>query len=200
MSGIAVSSDGEYIFLALEEPVSGNQVVVKAARADLSAWFNAYAPAGGSAGNVAATGDPDVIMFFGNFGSGIQVVKHTISTVTNDNISPTGLTTKVANCLAVNPSNVDEVAITVDTDQVVKYTPDGGTNWGDWAITLGFDPTALYTLWSGQYEAHRFFVAGNTGAAVELLYSPNEGVTSDDLASVALAAVANVVGIEVAEV
>lgn len=200
MAAICTTSDGAYIFLALEDSGTGNQVITKVARTDLSSWTAAYEPGGGSAANVAASGNPDRVYFYGNFGSGIQVVKHTVSTGANANVSPTGLTTKVVNCLAVNPSDADELIITVNTDQDVMHSTDAGANWETWDATLAFDATALFALWSGAYELHRYFVAGDVAGTIQLKYSPNEGSSDADQAGAALGAVANVCGVETSDV
>ncbi len=69
MAAIATSADGNHIFMALEDG-SGNQVIVKAARSDLSTWTEVYAPGAGSAANVAMVpSDPDAMLFYGNFGT-----------------------------------------------------------------------------------------------------------------------------------
>lgn len=200
MATIAVSSDGNYIFLALENG-SGNQVIAKAARSDLATWTAAYNPGGGTAANVAAVpGNPDQMIFYGCFGSGIQVIRHTISTVGNANISPTGLTTKVVNCLAVNPSDPLEMWATVDSDQDLKRTVDGGANWTNLNTAIGCDATALETLWSGAYMLDRGFLAGDVGATSGLLYTPNEGATTADQAGATLGAVANITNVETSEI
>lgn len=198
MSAIAASADGAYIFLALEDG-SGNQIIAKAARSDLSTWSAAYQPGAGSACNVAPVpGDADKMLFYGNFDTDVVVILHTISTGANTDISPASLGAKVVNTLAVNPSNSDEIIITVDTDEDILYTADGGDNWATWDAALGFDATALYLLWSGAYEYHRYFTAGNDGTVV-LVYSPNEGASDYDYTGAALAATANVVSIDITE-
>lgn len=201
MPAIVTSADGNTIFLALADG-DGNQVIVKATRTDLSTWAAAYEPGGGTAANVAAVpGDPDQVIFHGHFGSGVQVVRHTISTGANSNISPVGLADKVVNVLAINPSDPLEMWCVTNTDQDLLHTADGGASWETLNSALGFSATALAVLWSGAYEPDRGFIAGAVaGPAAQLLYTPNEGASSADLASVALAAVANICSVEVAEV
>lgn len=199
MATIAVSVDGNHIFLALENG-SGFQVIAKAARSDLATWTAAYAPGAGTAGNVVAVpGNADKMLFYGNFGSGVQVVSHVISTGVETNISPAGLTTKVVNCLAVNPSDSDEVWITINTDQDLKRTIDGGTNWTALDAALGIDPTALAVIFSGAYVPDRAFIAGNDATDELLLYTPNEGSSKTDLVGTTLVNVADICSIEVSE-
>jgi hypothetical protein len=196
MPALCVSADGNHIFLALEDSSTGFPVIAKAARSDLSTWSAAYEPGAGTAANVVATGNPDVMLFFGNFGSGVQVVKHVVSTGAETNISPAGLGAKIVNCLAVNPSNPAEIAVTVDADQDVLATTDAGANWAAWDDALGFNATALALLWSDSDDPNRYFVAGDTGSGLALLYSPNEGTSSADYAG-DVGAAANVCAIEV---
>lgn len=199
MSAIAVSADGNFIVVALEDTVSGNQLIARAARSGLSDWTAAYDPGGGSAANVAAVpANPDKMIFYGNFGTDIGVILHTISTGVNSDISPASLGAKVVNTLQVNPSpNVAELIATVDTDQDLVHTADAGTTWETLNAALGFNATALWVLWSGVYYPHRLFVAGDNGANLDLLYSPNEGFSSQDFAGAGLGAAANIVGVEI---
>jgi hypothetical protein len=201
MPAIATSADGAYVFLALENSSSGFPVVVKAARTDLATWAAAYEPGAGTAANVAMVpSNPDLMLFYGNFGSGVQVVRHTISTGANENISPAGLTTKIINSLAVNPSDAEEMWATVDTDQDLIHTLDGGSNWETLDGSLGLNATALAVLWSGAYVLDRGFIAGDNGTDLDLLYTPNEGASKADQAGATLGAAAGICSLEVAEV
>lgn len=198
MGTIAVSADGNYVFLALER-TTGEQVIAKAARSDLSSWSAAYAPGGGSAANVAPVpSNPDKMVFFGNFGTDVGVILHTISTPANSDISPASLGAKVVNTLQVSPSDENEIIATIDTDQDIVHTADGGaTAWTTLSATLGFDATALWALWSGVYYPHRLFVAGDNGTNLDLLYSPNEGADFQDFAGATLGAAADICGVEI---
>ncbi|GIK36576.1 MAG: hypothetical protein BroJett011_04090 [Chloroflexota bacterium] len=196
MAAIATSADGGYVFLALENE-SGQPIIVKASRDDLSAFSPAYNPAAGTAGNVASVqANADQMLFYGNFGSGVQVVLHTVSTGANTNISPGGLTTLVANCLAVNPSDPDEIWITVNNgaSSSLRRTLDAGATWEIMAA-LGFEPTALAITWQSDYSLDRVVVAGHT-TTTELRYSPNEGAALADYAGAGLGAAANIVGVQ----
>lgn len=198
MPAMATNADGNYIFLALED-ASGNQIIIRAARSDLTTWTRVYEPGTGSAANVAMVpGDPDLMLFYGNFGTDVVVILHAISTGTNSDISPVGLGAKVVNALAVNPGDANEIVIAVGTDQDLKYTSDQGSNWSDWDATLGFDATGLQVLWSGDYWPHRYFVAGQmAGPSAQLRYSPNEG--GNDTDATGAMSVTNIAGVEATE-
>lgn len=198
MAALDFNADGTLIFYALES--GGFPYFVSAARATPGTGTAVYSPGAGSAGNLARVpSNADLMLFYGNFGTDITVIMHTISTVTNTDISPASLGAKVVNALAVNPSNEDEIVISVGTDEDLLYTSDGGSNWSTWDATLGFDGTALWVLWSGLYISHRYFVAGDNGADLDLLYSPNEGTSSNNEENAALAAQANICSLEATE-
>jgi len=193
MPATVTNANGDYIFLALENS-AGFPVVVKASRSDLFTWTAVYSPGAGSAVNVAMVpSDPDKILFYGNFGSGVQVISHVISTVTNTNISPADLTTKIVNCLVSNPSDPNEFIITVDTDQDLLHSDDLGAAYSALYATLGFNATGLAVRWD---DPDRVYVAGYDGADVDLLYTPNEGASVADVSGAALKAAAGVVGVE----
>jgi hypothetical protein len=199
MSAIVTSADGAYIFLALEDSGTGSQLVLMRERDAPGVWTAVYAPGGGSACNLAPVpGNADQVVFYGNFGTDVTIIRYTISTDTAEDISPASLGAKIVNCLVVNPGDPDEIWATVDTDQDLLHTVDGGANWETLDAALGFDATALYALWSGAYEFDRGFLAGNDGAVV-LIYTPNAGASNYDYTGAALAAAANVVSIDLTE-
>ena len=200
MPAIATTADGAYIYMALQDD-DGFQVIVSAGRPasadDAMSFAAVYAPGAGTAGNVATVpSDADKMLFYGYFGSGIQVLMHTVSTGAEVNISPAGLTTKVVNSLQVNPSNADEILITVDTNQDLLLTVDGGTIWTTLNAALSTNPTAMKTFWSGDYGPGMAYIAGNTGAAELLLWTPNDGSEVADIAGATLGAVTNIIGVE----
>lgn len=199
MAAISTSADGNYIFLALENG-SGQPVIAKCARSNLSAFSAAYNPAAGTVANVAQVpSEPDKMLFYGHSGTDVQVIEHAIAAGSNTNVSPASLAAKVVNCLEANPSDSDEWWLTIATDQDAFRTTDGGTNYTSLDTTLGFDPTALEVLWSGAYNLDRAFVAGKP-VSVQLQYTPNELAAKADEASAALAATANICSIETTEV
>ncbi len=197
MAAIGVSADGDNIILALED-ASGNPVFVKAARSDLTSWTEVYDPGAGTAANIMASPvNPDVMLLYGNFGTDLVVATYTISTDTVADISPASLAAKEVNAIAINPGGVSELVISVDTDQDLKNSDDGGATYADWDATMGFDGTALFVLFSGAYFPHRYFTAGQTGGTGELRYSPNEG--SSDKDKTGLMSVTHICSIEVTE-
>jgi hypothetical protein len=194
MTAITVNGDGNYIFLALED-ASGFQVITRTVRDQLFESSEAYAPGAGSAGNVEIiTSNPDAIFMHGNFNTDVLILTHTISTETNADLSPGTLGAKVCNTLIVNPSGVGEAWATINTDQDLLRTTDAGVTWPAIDAALGFDATALDTLWSGGFALDRAFIAGKP-LSVELQYTPNEGASKDDQANAGLAAVANICSI-----
>lgn len=196
MPAIATNADGTWIYLALEDG-SANPVIVCAGRSDLATWVETYTPAAGTAANVEmAGGNLDEMLFYGNFGTDVTVIKHTISTVTNADISPASLAAKEVNTAAVNPSDGDEIVITVNTDQDITHTTDNGTTWSAWDATLGLDPTGLWILWSGAYFLHRYFVAGDNTTTLDILYSPNEGSGDTDVSGATIGALTNISNVE----
>jgi len=161
MAAIATNADGTTVFMALER--GSSPVVLSAARTDLTTWTVVYEPGEGSAANVLPfLSDSDSMLFYGNFDTDVTVIKHTISTATNTDISPASLGAKVVNTAVINPSDSDEIIISVDTDQDLKHTSDGGTTWTDWDAALGFDATALWALWSGTYFPAPLFCGGKS--------------------------------------
>ncbi len=198
MPAIATDASGDNIFLALEDG-SGNQLVVKISRA-LSSQTTVYSPGGGSACNVATVpSEPDSMYFYGNFGTDVTILKHTVSTGAETDISPASLGAKEVNTLVVNPSDADEFVIGVDTDEDLEYTSDGGTSYTEWDATLGFDATALAVLFSGAYMPHRYFVAGDNTTTLDILYSPNEGSSDSDVSGATVGALTNISGLEFTE-
>jgi len=180
VSAIVTTADGTYIYLALEDG-DGDQIIARAARSDLSAWAAVYEPGAGSAANLAPVpSNPDQVLFFGNFGTDVTVVLHTASTGAESDISPGSLAAKEVNTLTVNPSDANEIIITVDTDQDLKYSDDGGSTWSDLDAALGFDATALAVLWSGDYSDARLFISGQVTGAAVVYYSPNEASSWGD--------------------
>lgn len=200
MSAIITNLDGDYIFVAAEASATGNQVVLKAARSDLSTWAEVYAPAAGSACNVAQSGDSNIVYFYGNFGTDVVVIKHTVDAETNTDISPASLGAQIVNTMEADPSTTDNLVITVNTAQDLVASTDGGSNWSTWNAALGFNATALKMLWSGDYDLHRLFVAGDNLTDLDLLYSPNEGANTINMENAGLGAQANICSIDVVKV
>lgn len=166
---------------------------MKCGRDNLSSFTAAYEPGAGTAANVLDEPDnDDKMLFYGNFGSGVQVIEHTISTVGNANISPSGLTTKVINGLDNNPNDEDDIWVTVNTDQDLLRTVNGGGAYSTKNAALGITPTALVVL----SFPDKILIGGHNGTT-QLLYSSDEGATFTDQAGATLGAVANIVSIGV---
>jgi hypothetical protein len=197
MASLATTSDGAYIYVALED-AAGLPVILRAARADLATWEIAYAPGAGSAANVAAVpSSADQMLFFGNFGTDVTVVSHVVSTAAETDISPASLGAKVVNTLQVDPSEALTIQVTVSTDQDFLATYDGGDNWTSLNAALGFDATAQLAFWAGDYDYDRSFLGGAISALSELRYTPNEGASLSDITGAGLgAAGTGVVGLE----
>ncbi len=200
MPALKTNSDGTSIYLALEDG-SGNQVIAKSLRTDLSTWTGAYSPGAGSAGNVESDfSDINSMYFYGNFGTDLLIQKFNISAGTVSDISPASLAAKVANTLSLNPGDSLEFSVSIDTDEDLKNTVDGGTNYTTLDASLGFDATALWMLWSGRHFDHRYFVAGEvSGGNLDLLYSPNEGATSNNEEGATLGALGEISNVEATE-
>ncbi len=198
MPAICTSGNGNYIYMALEDVTTGDQFIVEAAADDLTFWEAIYTPEAGSAGNVIPmAANPDKVIFYGNFGTDVTLLIWDSANRTLTDISPSSLGAKVVNTCQTNPANEDEIIITVDTDQDLLYSDDGGSTWTTWDATLGFDATALAGIWSSQYAPHRYMVAGDAGADLDLLYSGNQGNQSKNLEAAGLAAQVDICSVEV---
>jgi len=193
MAAITTTQDGNYIYLALQDS-SGFPTVVRCARSDLSVFASQYAPGAGTAANVATVdNDADNIMFYGNFGSGIQVIKHTVSSGAETNISPSGLTTKVVNTLALNPTDDDHIWITVDTDQDLLRTTNNGSAWTTLDAALGYNATGLGVLFTPQTP---IALVGGKPAAVQMDCTTNLGTSKTNLAG-SMSTATNITNIEI---
>lgn len=196
MPAIVTTADGAYIYLALENG-SGQPVIARCAREDLSTFEAAYAPAAGTAGNVQSVpSDPDLIYFYGNFGTDVTVLAHVPSSGAETDISPAGLAAKVVNTLEVDPSDASRIQITVDTDQDLLGTVDQGANWVALNAAVGFDVAGQRVFWAGDYDYDRAWLGGASGGTAELRYTPNEGAYLADVTGAGLGAAAGIVGVE----
>lgn len=193
MPALIKTLDQLYIYVAIQ--IAGDQVVSRAAVADLTTWETAYAPGGGSAGNVALIpGDPDSLLFYGHFGTDVQVVKHTISTGANV-VLGLALGSDVVNCLEVNPGDPDHHYIAADNGEV-HVTYDGGASYDLVTSSVGISTFAgMRVIWGGQYTPDELIFAGDN-AGPTLIYTPNECVEVLDLTGAALGAVNAITGID----
>ncbi len=191
MSSLSVNATGSYVFVALQEPNTGDQIVLYTPHTDLDGWQSAYRAEGTAANVKIIASNLDAIFMHGNFDTDLLIQTYTISTEAIADISPAGLGAKVCNALQVNPSGVGEAWATIDTDEDLLRTQDAGATWPALDAALGFDATAISVLWSGGYALDRAFIAGKP-ASVQLQYSPSEGADKADMANAGLAAVANI--------
>lgn len=199
-SALGVSQDGASLFIALEEDASGNQVIFKVARptSTTPTTNKAYNPGGGSAGNVAQTGDPDRMIFHGNFGTDIGVIDHAIAAGTNTDISPTSIGAELIQPLEVDKSDIQHIIAINRNDQDALETEDTGASWSTLNATLGQSVDAMALIFFGQYFPFGGFFGGNDGVDENLEYTPNEFVNLREDTSAALKAVGSIVGIDLA--
>lgn len=194
---MAVSADGENLFFALEEDGTTNQIILKATRAAAPTVTIAYEPFTGTAGNVEPTGDNDIVIFNGNFGTDVGVIKHAIAAVTNTDISPSSIAAKVIAPVRVDPSDITHlIGVNVD-DQDAIESDDTGASWATLNATLGQTVVAMDIIWLGQYFLFGVFFGGNDGADENLEYSPNEFSSLREDSSAALKSVGAITGIDI---
>lgn len=200
MSMLEVSQDGDFIFVALEDDATGNQIIFKIARPTSTSptTVKAYDPGDGSAGNVAPTGDPDRMIFHGNFGTDVGVVDHAIAAATNTDISPTSIGAELIQPLKVDPSDVQHIVAINRNDQDALETEDGGSNWATLNAALGVTVDAMDLIFLGAYFPFGGFIGGNDGVDENLSYTPNEFANLRDDASAALKAVGSIVSVDIA--
>lgn len=198
MSILETSQDGAFVFVALQDNATGNQVVFKITRptSTTPTTVLAYDPGSGSAGNVAQTGDPDRMIFHGNFGTNVGVVDHAITAATNTNISPTSIGAKLIQPLEVDPDNIKHIIAVNRDDQDALETDDTGANWTTLNATLGQSVDAMNLLFFGPYFPFGGFFGGNDGSDENLEYTPNEFANFREDTSAALKAVGAIVSID----
>lgn len=192
---LAVSADGNNVFIALEDNASGNQIVFKATRPSSPTVTAIYEPGGGSAANVIPTGDPDKMIFCGNFGTDVGVILHTISADTEGDISPSSIGTDKIQPVAIDPSDVNHLVAINQADQDALETEDGST-WSTLNAALGQTPVAMGIIWLGALFPLGGFIGGNDGTDENLTYTPNEFANLREDTSAALKAVGAITGID----
>ena len=200
MSKLEASQNGVFLFLALEDDATGNQLIFKIDRPTSSTpnTVTAYEPADGSAGNVASTGDPNRMVFHGNFGTDVGVVDHAIVAGTNTDISPTSIGAELIQPLEVDPSDIQHIVAINRNDQDALETEDTGANWATLNAALGVTVDAMALVFLGAYFPFGGFIGGNDGVDENLSYSPNEFSSLRDDASAALKAVGGIVSVDIA--
>ena len=200
MSKLETSQSGGFLFAALEDNVTGNQLIFKIDRptSTTPTTVTAYEPADGSAGNVASTGDPNRMVFHGNFGTDVGVVDHAIVAGTNTDISPTSIGAELIQPLEVDPSDIQHMVAINRNDQDALETEDTGANWATLNAALGLTVDAMALVFLGAYFPFGGFIGGNDGVDENLSYSPNEFSGLRDDASAALKAVGDIVSVDIA--
>lgn len=200
MSKLETSQNGGFVFVALEDDATGNQLIFKITRPTSATptTVTAYDPGAGSAGNVAPTGDPDRVVFHGNFDTDIGVVDHAIVAGTNTDISPTSIGAELIQPLEVDPSDIQHIIAINRNDQDALETEDTGAAWATLNAALGVDVDAMALIFLGAYFPFGGFIGGNDGVDENLSYSPNEFSGLRDDASAALKAVGDIVSVDIA--
>jgi hypothetical protein len=200
MSILETSQNGAFVFVALEDDATGNQLVFKIARptSTTPTTVTAYEPGGGSAGNVAPTGDPDRMILHGNFGTDVGVVDHAIAAGTNTDISPTSIAAELIQPLQVDPNDIQHMTAINRNDQDALETEDTGANWATLNAVLGVTVDAMGLIFFGAYFPLGGFIGGDDGVDRNLSYTPNEFANLRDDASAALKAVGGIVSIDIA--
>ncbi len=200
MSLLQASQDGVFVFVALEDDATGNQFVFKIIRptSTTPTTVVGYNPGSGTAGNVAPTGDPDRMVFHGNFGTDVGVIDHAIIAGTNTDISPTSIGAELIQPLEVDPNDIQHMAAINRNDQDALETEDTGANWATLNAALGVTVDAMALVFLGAYFPFGGFIGGNDGVDENLSYSPNEFSGLRDDASAALKAVSGIVSVDIA--
>jgi hypothetical protein len=201
MSILEPSQDGKFLFVALEDSITLDQMVFKITRptSTTPTVVMAYEPTGGSnSANVAPTGNPDKMLFHGDFDEPAEfVMDHAIAAGTNTDIGNGG----IAEVLRVDPSD-DTHIILYDQDQgEIQETEDNGSSWTVLNIATGSDPIdAMDIVFFGNYFPAGGFIGGNdVGGPDEVLeYTPNNFANLRDDTSAALAAVGSIASIDIA--
>ena len=173
------------LFVALET-ATGNQLVKKF-DIGTGAVSDAYTPGAGTSCNVLQhPTNEDVVYFYGQFGGNVNIIKHTISTVNNADISVN--ISNTINGVTVNPSNDLEMYCYSDGNTTIYFTDDGGATWTVLNASGSLTTVAgLVTLWSAAGLANRLFASGDDTANAIINYSPNGGLSGVKVRDGALA-------------
>ena len=182
MAALTYTNDGTKIFVAAEDPATGFQVVLSAAVSDLITWTAVYEPGAGDSINLQTTAsNPDLLFFYGNFGTDIGVVKHAITAGTNTDISPTTIGAHQIQIFASNPTPLYDGSIELicreEVDHDVVYSDDTGATWTSWDATGAGGGSAMKAIWRGTYYPHAYII----GSGGSLYLSPNQGVSTLDI-------------------
>lgn len=201
MSMLRTSSDGAFVFTALEDVATGFQLIFKTTRPTTSTPTTVivYEPLAGSAGNVAQTNDDDRMVWHGNFDTDIGVVDYAIIAETNTDISPVAIGAEVIQPLEVNPDFVGNILAWNEDDDDLLQTEDVGANWATVRSDAGLVTTlrGMDVLFKGNFQDHNVYFTGDGGSGVKVYESLDEGITLIALENATLNTAADVVGIVV---
>lgn len=199
MSILKTSQDGAFVFIALQDDATTNQVIFKIVKptSTTPTTVTAYEPGSSNSGNVAPTGNPDKMIFHGDFDNEF-VMDYAIAANTNTEIGNGG----IPEVLQVDPVD-DSHIILYDQDQgEIQETKDNGAAWAVLHSSTGPDPiNAMALAFFGAYFPVGGFIGGDeVGAGTDevLEYTPNNFTSLRDDTSVALAAAASIKSIDIA--
>ncbi len=193
------NQSGEFLFFAMED-TSGNQMVLKVLRptSTTPTVLTVYNPLSGTAGNIASTGDPNRMIWHGNFGTDVGVVDHAITAATNTDISPSSIGAELIQPLQVDLSDINHIVAINRNDQDALETDNLGGSYATLNTTLGQSVDAMDLAFFGAYFPFGGFFGGNDGADENLEYTPNEFADLREDTSTALKAVGSIVSIDIA--
>ncbi len=159
----------------------------------------AYTPGSGSSANVVNSGDSERFIFFGNFGSNIGVIDHDTSLVTNTDISPAAVGTKLVQPLSVNPAYIGNILAWIEDDEDLFQTEDEGATWTSVRTDAGLVTVLqdMNVLFKGNFQNHNIYFVGDGASGVKVYESLDEGITLTALENATLNTAADVVGITV---
>ncbi len=201
MAMLRPTNDGSFLFMALEDDATGNQLVFKITRPTSSSPTTvvAYEPGAGSAGNVAPSGDSDIVVFHGNFNTDVGVVEHTVSTGINVDITPTTIGAEVIQPLQVNPTFSGNMLAWNENDDDLLQTEDNGATWDILRSDAGLITTlrGMDILFKGNFQDHNVYFVGDGASGVKVYESLDEGTTITSLENATLNTAADASGIAV---
>lgn len=171
MPSIAITPGNQYMYVALEDVATTNQVIVRALLTDLATWTEIFNIAGTAINVKADTVDSDVMYFYGSFG----VRRHSVASDSEVDISPA---VGLFNTLVVQG---DDIYTILDVGQDLYKSGDQGATWNIVNSATQIDGRGMFGLFSGQYELDRLFWGGTDTVNAKLFYTPNEGATLTDV-------------------
>jgi hypothetical protein len=190
---------GRNIFFAFEDGVTGFPIITRVDRPTSTTPENertVYNPGAGTNANVEKARIDSKMFFFGNFGTNVGVIEHTISTEVNTDISPTSIGAKIIQPLRPSTDDIDHIIAINRDDQDAIETEDSGSSWSTLNATLGITVDAMDIGFNGPLIDDVGVIGGNDGSDENLSYTPNEFVSLREDTSAALKAVGDIVSID----